>query len=104
MRRSRSFAIRSTCAPRFIRPPYDANARSSQEIRKIAIELQPGVIHAYVKALQIVFLIGVGAGACASLSAMLIRNLRFVLSSFASCVLADNLRSVKGRDLMAGGA
>lgn len=53
----------------------------------VPVELQAGVIHAYVKALNAVFLIGIPAGAFASLSALLIRNI-----------------SVKGKNLMEMGA
>ncbi|KAK4701852.1 hypothetical protein P7C70_g4376, partial [Phenoliferia sp. Uapishka_3] len=65
---------------------FDLVRNSVQAIKNIPIEQQAGVIHAYVKALNVTYIIGVGAGVCASLSALLIRNI-----------------SVKGKDLMAGG-
>ncbi|BGP44235.1 hypothetical protein JCM10450v2_000046 [Rhodotorula kratochvilovae] len=56
-------------------------------IPTLAEDLQPGVIHAYVLALRNVFIIGVAAGGLTSICALMIRNL-----------------SVKGKDLMGGGA
>ncbi|TNY23706.1 major facilitator superfamily domain-containing protein [Rhodotorula diobovata] len=67
--------------------PFDLVRNSVEAIPTLPAELQPGVVHAYVLALQDVFIIGVAAGGCTSLCALMIRNL-----------------NIKGRDLMGGGA
>ncbi|GAA5909666.1 hypothetical protein JCM5296_006726 [Sporobolomyces johnsonii] len=67
--------------------PFDLVRNSVDAIKTIAPDLQPGVRHAYVLALNRVFIIGVAAGGLASIVALPIRNL-----------------SVKGKDLMAAAA
>lgn len=67
--------------------PFDLVRNSVEAIATLPKEQQAGVIHAYVVALKIVFIISVPAGGLSILSALLVRNL-----------------SVKGKDLMAGGA
>ncbi|GAA5923697.1 MDR family MFS transporter [Sporobolomyces koalae] len=67
--------------------PFDLVRNNVESIKTLAPELQVGVKHAYVLALNRVYVITVAAGGLASLSALLIRNL-----------------SIKGRTVMAGGA
>ncbi|GAA5880175.1 hypothetical protein JCM8547_006579 [Rhodosporidiobolus lusitaniae] len=67
--------------------PFELVHASVEAIKTISEELQPGVVHAYVLALNRVFIIGVPAGALAMVSALLVRNI-----------------SIKGKDMMAGGA
>ncbi|GJN91916.1 hypothetical protein Rhopal_004941-T1 [Rhodotorula paludigena] len=83
------FGTRLSSALREFAPeaPFELVRQSVQAIPTLPEDLQPGVIHAYVLALKDVFIIGVAAGGCTSLSALLIRNL-----------------SVKGKDIMGGGA
>lgn len=66
---------------------FELVRNSVEAIKTLPLSQRPGVIHAYVLALNRVFVIGVAAGGLASLSALLVRNL-----------------SVKGKDLMGGGA
>ena len=56
-----------------------------QAIKNLTEPIKGQVIHAYVKALNTTYIIGVGAGFAASLSALLIRNI-----------------SVKGKEMMSG--
>ncbi|GAA5916994.1 hypothetical protein JCM8208_003424 [Rhodotorula glutinis] len=67
--------------------PFQLVRNSVEAIPTLPVELQPGVVHAYALALRDVFIIGVAAGGCTSLCALMIRNL-----------------NIKGRDLMGGGA
>ncbi|KAI5476421.1 MFS transporter, partial [Pseudohyphozyma bogoriensis] len=67
--------------------PIEIVRNSVDAVKTLPADQKPGVIHAYVLALNLVFVIGVAAGGFASLSGLLIRNL-----------------SVKGKDLMAGAA
>lgn len=67
--------------------PFDLVRNSVESIKTLDPELQDGVKHAYVLALNRVYVITVAAGGFASLCALLIRNL-----------------SIKGKDVMAGGA
>ncbi|GAA6053549.1 hypothetical protein JCM3770_005189 [Rhodotorula araucariae] len=83
------FGTRLSSALREYAPdaPYELVRNSVEAIPTLPEDLQPGVVHAYVLALQNVFIIGVAAGGLTSLSALMIRNL-----------------SVKGKDLTGGGA
>ncbi|KAL8292144.1 hypothetical protein RQP46_001610 [Phenoliferia psychrophenolica] len=66
--------------------PFDLVRNSVFAIKDLVEPVKGQVIHAYVKALNATYIIGVGAGVAASLSALLIRNV-----------------SVKGKDMMSGG-
>ncbi|SCV67930.1 BQ2448_51 [Microbotryum intermedium] len=67
--------------------PFELVRNSVEAIKTLPADIKPAVIHAYVVALNNVFVIGVAAGALASLSALLVRNL-----------------SVKGKNLATGAA
>ncbi|KAK4046657.1 hypothetical protein OIV83_005940 [Microbotryomycetes sp. JL201] len=67
--------------------PYQLVRQSVESIKTLSPELKPGVIRAYVEALNNVFIIAIAAGAAAILSALPIRNL-----------------SVKGKQMAPGGA
>ncbi|GAA5974356.1 hypothetical protein JCM11641_005232 [Rhodosporidiobolus odoratus] len=67
--------------------PFETVSQSVESIKDLAEDLKPGVIHAYLLALDRVFIIGVAAGGLVILSAFLVRNI-----------------SIKGKDMMAGGA
>ncbi|KDE06930.1 hypothetical protein MVLG_02817 [Microbotryum lychnidis-dioicae p1A1 Lamole] len=55
--------------------PFDLVRNSVEAVKTLPADIKPAVIHAYVIALNNVFVIGVAAGALASLSALLVRNL-----------------------------
>ncbi|SCZ91295.1 BZ3500_MvSof-1268-A1-R1_Chr1-2g01314 [Microbotryum saponariae] len=67
--------------------PFDLVRNSVEAVKTLPADIKPAVIHAYVIALNNVFVIAVAAGALASLSALLVRNL-----------------SVKGQAMGAGAA
>lgn len=67
--------------------PFELVRNSVEAIKTLPEEMQVGVKHAYVLALNRVYIITVAAGGLCSLSALLIRNL-----------------SIKGKAVMAGGA
>jgi len=54
--------------------PFDLVRHSVEAIATLPVEMRPGIIHAYVRAIDYVFLLPVAAGAAASLAALLIRN------------------------------
>jgi len=54
--------------------PFDLVRHSAGAVATLPIEMQAGVIHAYVKAVDYVFLLPVAAGILASASATIIRN------------------------------
>ncbi|KAM0793803.1 hypothetical protein ACM66B_001219 [Microbotryomycetes sp. NB124-2] len=67
--------------------PFELVRQSVESIKTLAPELKPGVIRAYVEALNNVFIIAIAAGAAAIFAALPIRNL-----------------SVKGKQMAPGGA
>lgn len=77
---AKELAVYAPDAPTIVKSSVEA-------IKTIAADQQPGVIHAYARALKYVFIIAVPAGAISSLFALIVRDV-----------------SVKGKKLEAGGA
>ncbi|KAM0747337.1 MFS general substrate transporter [Meredithblackwellia eburnea MCA 4105] len=72
-------AIYGTWLSRYLRQyapdaPFDLVRNSVAAIRQLPKDLQPGVITAYVRAINNVFVVGVGVGVLGSLAGCLVRN------------------------------